>query len=152
MKYRWGKEGLRKVIFSARWSNRNSKFGVIPKSSGAFAFRSNNSESATVSIPREHFSYDTSAWRWGKYFKKCESFSIITWVFNYISINLLGFDHTLFLMNATFLVAAGYFAFPRCVWTQHDAACGGGSLHYLATGVAADGTEGIPGIFYTEAS
>lgn len=58
-----------------------------------------------------------------------------------------------FLMNAAFQLAAGNFAFPRCVWTQHDAACGGGSLHYLATGVAADGTEGIPGIFfYTEAS
>ena len=51
-------------------------------------------------------------------------------------------------MNAAFLVEPENFAFPRCVWTQHDAACGGGSLHYLATGVAADGTEGIPGIFF----
>lgn len=47
--------------------------------------------------------------------------------------------------------AVGDLTFPRCVWTQHDAACSC-SLHYLATGVAADGTEGIPGIFYTEAS
>lgn len=56
-------------------------------------------------------------------------------------------------MNAAFLPEVENFAFPRCVWTQHDAACGGGSLHYLATGVAADRTEGIPGIFfYIEAS
>lgn len=56
-------------------------------------------------------------------------------------------------MNVAFLRGVENFAFPRFVWTQHDAACGGGSLHYLATGVAADRTEGIPGIFfYTEAS
>lgn len=51
-------------------------------------------------------------------------------------------------MSAAFRPEVENFAFPRCVWTQHDAACGGGSLHYLATGVAADATEGIPGIFF----
>lgn len=48
--------------------------------------------------------------------------------------------------NTSFFLPSQHLSFPRCVWTQHDAACGG-SLHYLATGVAADRREGIPGIF-----
>lgn len=36
---------------------------------------------------------------------------VITWVCNHIY--PLEFNHTLFLINAAFLVAAGYFAFPR---------------------------------------